>query len=146
MSDTWLANDGDPRPPTREMLSVLDQLVGARAGTGAVRADISAIDVVMMVKGVCEAARQFQHLGEETLGRQLDLVLRGDQHRRGRAAAARPAADGRGPRAGDDLRRLRRRVWRRATALLTGGRQPPAQRRFAAPLDGVIWDVVTRRR
>ncbi len=46
-----------------------------RRPRAAVRDDISAIDVVIMIKGVCEAARQFQHLGEQVTARQLDLVL-----------------------------------------------------------------------
>ena len=57
------------------MLTVLDRLVTRAQAAGAVRDDISAIDVVIMIKGVCEAARQFQHLGEQVTARQLDLVL-----------------------------------------------------------------------
>ena len=73
VSDQWLTND-EIRAAHAEMLSVLEQLLVRAQRTGEVRADISAIDVVMLVKGVCETARQFQHLGDETLGRQLDLV------------------------------------------------------------------------
>jgi hypothetical protein len=56
------------------MLTVLDRLVARAQAAGAVRDDISAIDVVIMIKGVCESARQFQHLGEEITARQLDLM------------------------------------------------------------------------
>jgi AcrR family transcriptional regulator len=73
LSDTWLANP-EIRAAHAEMLTVVEALVGRAQGAGAVRDDISAIDIVMMVKGVCESARHFQHLGEEITARQLDLV------------------------------------------------------------------------
>ena len=38
------------------------------------RPDISGVDVMIMVKGVCEAARSFQHVDPELRARQLDLV------------------------------------------------------------------------
>jgi hypothetical protein len=56
------------------MLAVLEELVAHAQETGRVRGDISAIDIVMLVKGVCESARHFQHLDPEIIGRQLDLV------------------------------------------------------------------------
>jgi AcrR family transcriptional regulator len=74
LSDTWLVNP-EIRAAHAEMLTVLDRLVTRAQAAGAVRDDISAIDVVIMIKGVCEAARQFQHLGEQVTARQLDLVL-----------------------------------------------------------------------
>ena len=73
LSDTWLANP-EIRAAHAEMLAVLERLVARAQAAGAVREDISAIDVVIMIKGVCESARQFQHLGEEVAGRQLDLM------------------------------------------------------------------------
>jgi AcrR family transcriptional regulator len=73
LSDTWLAND-EIRGAHSEMLTVLERLVARAQAAGAVRDDISAIDVVIMIKGVCESARQFQHLGEEVIARQQDLV------------------------------------------------------------------------
>ena len=73
LSDTWLANP-EIRGAHGEMLKVLEELVARAQETGAVRDDISAIDIVMLVKGVCEAARHFQHLDPEITGRQLDLV------------------------------------------------------------------------
>jgi AcrR family transcriptional regulator len=74
LSDTWLANP-EIRAAHGEMLTVLERLVTRAQDAGAVRGDISAIDIVMMIKGVCESARQFQHLGEEIMARQLDLAL-----------------------------------------------------------------------
>jgi AcrR family transcriptional regulator len=73
LSDTWLANP-EIRAAHSEMLEVIEELVARAQDTGGVRRDISAIDIVMLVKGVCESARHFQHLGDEIIGRQLDLV------------------------------------------------------------------------
>jgi AcrR family transcriptional regulator len=73
LSDTWLANP-EIRAAHSEMLTVIDELVARAQDTGGVRRDISAIDIVMLVKGVCESARHFQHLGNEIIGRQLDLT------------------------------------------------------------------------
>jgi AcrR family transcriptional regulator len=73
LSDTWLANP-EIRAAHGEMLQVIEQLVQRAQATGGVRPDISAIDIVMLVKGVCESARHFQHLGDEIIGRQLDLA------------------------------------------------------------------------
>ena len=73
LSDTWLAND-EIRGAHGEMLKVLEELVARAQDTGRVRRDVSAIDIVMLVKGVCESARHFQHLDGEIAGRQLDLV------------------------------------------------------------------------
>jgi AcrR family transcriptional regulator len=73
LSDTWLANP-EIRAAHGEMLKVIEQLVERAQDTGGIRPDISAIDIVMLVKGVCEAASHFQHLGDEIIGRQLDLA------------------------------------------------------------------------
>jgi AcrR family transcriptional regulator len=73
IGDTWLTND-DIRAAHTEMMGVLDQLVTRAQASGAVRSDISAVDVLMMIKGVCEAMRSFQHLDPEVGMRQLDLL------------------------------------------------------------------------
>jgi AcrR family transcriptional regulator len=73
IGDTWLNND-DIRAAHTEMMGVLDQLVTRAQASGAVRSDISAVDVLMMIKGVCEAMRSFQHLDPEVGMRQLDLL------------------------------------------------------------------------
>jgi hypothetical protein len=39
-----------------------------------VRSDVGAVDVLMMVKGVCEATSSYQHVDPEIAMRQLDLV------------------------------------------------------------------------
>ena len=73
LADTWLAND-EIRAAHGELMSVLDALVTRAQAAGAVREDVSAVDVLMMVKGVCEASRSFQHVDHEVVNRQLDLV------------------------------------------------------------------------
>jgi AcrR family transcriptional regulator len=73
LDDEWLAND-EIRAARTELMGVLDALVQRAQNAGAVRADVSAVDIVMMVKGVCEASRSFQHLDPAIAERQLDLV------------------------------------------------------------------------
>ena len=53
---------------------MLDQLLARAQAAGEVRADVSAMDVLMLLKGVCEAAAAFQHLDPQIVERQLDLV------------------------------------------------------------------------
>jgi AcrR family transcriptional regulator len=71
--DAWLAND-EIRAAHAEMIGVLDALVLRAQDAGEVRKDVSAVDVLMMVKGVCEASRAFQQVDPDVAMRQLDLV------------------------------------------------------------------------
>ena len=73
LADTWMANP-EIHAAHGEMLAVTDQLLRRAQEAGTVRADIGAVDVLMMVKGVCEAARAFSHVDPEIGMRQLDLV------------------------------------------------------------------------
>jgi AcrR family transcriptional regulator len=73
LDDAWLAND-EIRRVHAELFGVLDALVQGAQTSGAVRSDVSAVDVVMMIKGVCEAASSFQHVNPDVSLRQLDLV------------------------------------------------------------------------
>lgn len=73
LADTWLAHE-DIRRAHAELLEVLDGLVTRAQEAGAVRRDVSAVDLVMLIKGVCESARAFQHVNPEVPLRQLDLV------------------------------------------------------------------------
>ena len=73
LADTWMANPGI-RAAHREMLAVLEALLARAQQSGAVRDDVSAIDVLMLVKGVCSAAREFQHVAPDVGMRQLDLI------------------------------------------------------------------------
>lgn len=109
LADTWMAHP-EIRAAHYEMLAVLDQLVARAQEAGAVRRDVSGIDVMLMIKGVCEAACSFQGVDPEIGMRQLDLV---------KAAITAPGADapplrGRPPRAAD-LEREARTVIPRAS-------------------------------
>ncbi len=73
LDDAWLAND-DIHAAHTEMMNVLEELVQRAQKVGSIRDDISAVDVMMMVKGACEAARSFQHVDPDLTARQLDLV------------------------------------------------------------------------
>jgi AcrR family transcriptional regulator len=73
IGDTWLTNDVI-RAAHTELMGVLDELVTRAQASGAVRSDIGAVDVLMMIKGVCEAVSSFQHVNPDIALRQLDLV------------------------------------------------------------------------
>ena len=73
LDDEWLTNE-EIAAAHSELLAILDQLVRRAQAAGAVRSDVSAVDVLMMVKGVCEASRSFQHVDRDVSWRQLDLV------------------------------------------------------------------------
>ena len=83
LADTWMANE-EIRAAHTELLEVLDALLRRAQESGAVRADVSAVDVLMMIKGVCEAVGSFAHVNPDVALRQLDLVR----------AALTPAAGG----------------------------------------------------
>jgi AcrR family transcriptional regulator len=73
IADTFLA-DAAIRAAHAEVVDVLEQLLTRAKVAGAVRSDIGAMDVLMMLKGVCEAATALAHVEPEITGRQLDLV------------------------------------------------------------------------
>lgn len=73
LADTWLAND-EIRAAHAEMLGVLDALIRRAQDAGAVRNDVSAVDVLMMIKGICESAAAFSHVNPDVALRQIDLV------------------------------------------------------------------------
>ena len=95
VEDTFLANP-DIRAAHAEVVGVLDSLLTRAQEVGAVRVDIGAVDVLMLLKGVCQAATAFAHIDPEISSRQLDLV---------RAALASPSGAqelrGRAPTLGD---------------------------------------------
>ena len=59
----------------REMLETVDALIAADHVAGTVRGDISAFDVLMLIKGACKVAADFGgEEGQRALGRQLTLI------------------------------------------------------------------------
>ncbi len=73
VADAFLAND-DIRAAHAEIVGVLDQLLVRAQATGTVRSDVGALDVLMLVKGVCQAASAFQQVDPQIGQRHLDLV------------------------------------------------------------------------
>jgi AcrR family transcriptional regulator len=73
VADTFLANP-DISAAYTELMEVLNELVQRAQDAGAVRADIGALDIILLVKGVSQAASAFQGLDDEIAERQFDLV------------------------------------------------------------------------
>jgi AcrR family transcriptional regulator len=82
VADEWLANE-EIRAAHEQVVGALDQLLHSAQDAGTVRADVGALDVLMLVKGVCETATAFRHIDSDVAQRHLDLV---------RAAISAPAA------------------------------------------------------
>ncbi len=107
VGDTFLANE-DIRVAHAQLAGVLDQLLQRAQDAGTIRDDVGALDLLMMFKGVCEAARPFSDA--DVAARQLELVR----------AALRPVAaterlSGRPPTL-DDMERAFPRVEGKASA------------------------------
>ena len=73
VADTFLANQ-EIRTAHAEVVGGLEELVTRAKETGAVRSDVGAMDILMLVKGVCEAASALSATEPGIVGRQLDLV------------------------------------------------------------------------
>ena len=73
VADIWLAND-EIRAAHAQIVGVLGELLGRAQEAGAVRADIGPMDVLMMFKGVCEAAASYAHIDAQIIPRHLDLL------------------------------------------------------------------------
>jgi AcrR family transcriptional regulator len=83
VADTFLANP-EIRAAHADVVGVLDALLARAQEAGAVRDDVGAIDVLMLIKGVCQSASAFEHIDPEIADRQLDLICA--------ALSAKPAA------------------------------------------------------
>jgi AcrR family transcriptional regulator len=73
IGDTFLANEGI-RAAHAEVVAGLEDLLTRAKDAGAVRSDVGAMDVLMLVKGACEAAGAFANSEPGMLTRQLDLA------------------------------------------------------------------------
>jgi AcrR family transcriptional regulator len=73
VGDTFLANQ-DIRAAHAEIVGGLEELLTRAKQAGAVRSDVGAMDVLMLLKGVCEAAAAFASSDPAIVPRQLDLV------------------------------------------------------------------------
>jgi AcrR family transcriptional regulator len=95
IADTWLANE-EIRAGHTEIVEALEGLLDRAQAVGAVRPDVGAMDLLFMLKGVCEAATALSQTEPRIVERHLDLVR----------AALRPVEDapplrGRPPTLGD---------------------------------------------
>ncbi|MBV9364400.1 MAG: TetR/AcrR family transcriptional regulator [Solirubrobacterales bacterium] len=73
VAHTFLANQ-EIRAAHADIVGGLDDLLSRAKEAGAVRSDVGAMDVLMLVKGVCEAASALATTEPAVVGRQLDLV------------------------------------------------------------------------
>jgi AcrR family transcriptional regulator len=73
IGDTFLANQ-EIRAAHADVVAGLDDLLTRAKEAGAVRSDVGAMDVLILVKGVCEAASAFASSEPGIVTRQLDLV------------------------------------------------------------------------
>ena len=73
VADT-LHTNADIRSAQAQVIGVLDALLAGAQEAGVVRTDVGAMDVLMLVKGVCQAATAFEHVDPEIADRQLDLA------------------------------------------------------------------------
>jgi AcrR family transcriptional regulator len=73
LNDTWLANE-EIRAGHAEVIGVIESLLSQAQAAGVVRDDISAIDLMMLLKGVCEAAIALPQTDPNMVQRHLDLV------------------------------------------------------------------------
>ena len=73
VADTFLANQ-EIRAAHAEIVGGLEKLLTRAKEAGAVRGDIGAMDVLMLLKGVFEASNALAGVEPSITGRQLDLV------------------------------------------------------------------------
>jgi AcrR family transcriptional regulator len=73
VGDTLLANDAI-RAAYAELVASLQALLSRAQRSGTVRADIGAVDLVMLIKGICVASSAFHQIDPEATHRQLDLM------------------------------------------------------------------------
>jgi AcrR family transcriptional regulator len=71
--DAFLANP-EILQAYEDLVGVIEQLVVRAQEAGAVRSDVGAVDLLMMIKGACEAAVALHHVDPQIAQRQLDLV------------------------------------------------------------------------
>jgi AcrR family transcriptional regulator len=73
IEDTMLQND-EIAAGYEELIGVLSELVARAQEAGAIRVDVGALDLMIMTKGICEAASALHQVNPDMAERQLDLV------------------------------------------------------------------------
>jgi AcrR family transcriptional regulator len=73
IEDTFLQND-EIAAGYEELIGVLSELVVRAQQAGAIRIDVGALDLMIMTKGMCEAASALHQVNPDMAERQFDLV------------------------------------------------------------------------
>ena len=73
LDETWFAK-AVIRPAQLAFFAVIERLLVRAQEAGAVRADVGALDLLMMFKGACHAASAYAHVEPAAIGRHLDLI------------------------------------------------------------------------
>jgi AcrR family transcriptional regulator len=73
LAGDWMAHP-EIHAAHNEMLAVVEQILHRAQAVGAIRADVSGVDVMLAVKGVCEVQRVFPGLARDVGRRQLELL------------------------------------------------------------------------
>jgi AcrR family transcriptional regulator len=73
VQEAFLAN-AEIRAAHAEVVEVLGALLSRAQEAGAVRPEVGPVDVLLLLKGVCETAAAFQALDPQISERQLDLI------------------------------------------------------------------------
>ncbi len=76
LAGDWIAHP-EIRAAHDEMLTMLEEILVRAQAVGAIRADVSAVDVMLAIKGVCEVQRLFPGLPQDIGRRQLELIKAG---------------------------------------------------------------------
>jgi AcrR family transcriptional regulator len=76
LAGDWIAYP-EIRAAHAEMLGVLGEILARAQAAGAIRPDVSGVDVMLAVKGVCEVQRLFPGLPRDIGRRQLELLKAG---------------------------------------------------------------------
>lgn len=71
--DTFLQNE-EIAAAYGELMGALEQLLERGQRAGVIRSDVGAVDVILLIKGVCEAAAAMGHVNPQVAERQIDLV------------------------------------------------------------------------
>ncbi|HLY48887.1 MAG TPA: TetR family transcriptional regulator [Solirubrobacteraceae bacterium] len=95
IDETWLSKEVI-RPAHAAVFGILEQLTTRAQAAGAIRDDVSAVDVMMMFKGACLAATTYGREEPGAIERYLDLIRASF-----RPVAGGPPLRGRSPTLGD---------------------------------------------
>src|SRR5579875_195431 len=76
LAGDWIAHP-EIRAAHDDLLAVLEEILERAQAAGAIRTDVSAVDVMLAIKGVCEVQRLFPGLPRDIGRRQLELIKAG---------------------------------------------------------------------